>query len=420
MMLKILVFLFFIFHSCVADTTEWCAKHDYTKEIKPEDSASKIAKCSARFEELVSGRYTPGSSDRPSDLLPPWVNLTLARQGQEFAKKHEELLGGSAIFGLIFVLAFPGINEVLLFTNQSETAEKAAKRYGSTIEQVRSWYENTLKEGEDDNGALKTLLRVRGLHLAAAKSSKERLAENRTLIEPSLFESVKLDEEMWNAFKKDLDDSNIPATNRVWPSTYTGRQGEYVPVSQFQQAVTQFAFVGFPVLFPKRINLLDASDEDLWAFNHLWAVLGYAVGIDDKYNVALQPDLAATRAHYQKIFEQYYLPGMFNLDFHAKILLEAQLNGFRQLQPILTPKTLLLRLLKDIADIPAPNMAKVLSPEDHAKMLQYYVTGLKGFMEKIREYSPQQRKELLKKILPSPPLLLQKAKDRIDALRERA
>jgi len=71
------------------------------------------------------------------------------------------------------------------------------------------------------------------------------------------------------------------------------------------------------------------------------------------------------------------------LDFHTKVLLEAQLNGFERIEDIFTPKTLLLRLLRDIVKIPHSNMIRELSPRDHAKMLQFTAMGFRGFLKKI-------------------------------------
>lgn len=148
----------------------------------------------------------------------------------------------------------------------------------------------------------------------------------KPLINKELYERIQLDEGTWKAFETDLKNSNIPETSRKTPEAYVGRDGKFYSVNQFQQALTQFAFVGFHVLFPERLSIFNAKDEDLEAFNHLWAVLGYALGIDDEYNIALQPDLKTTKEHYQRIYEEWYLPALFNLHFHSKVLMEAQLK----------------------------------------------------------------------------------------------
>ncbi len=48
------------------------------------------------------------------------------------------------------------------------------------------------------------------------------------------------------------------------------------------------------------------------------------------------------------------------------------IKGFEKIDAILTPRTLLLRMLRDVVNIPVPNMVRVFSPKDHAKMLQFH------------------------------------------------
>lgn len=59
---------------------------------------------------------------------------------------------------------------------------------------------------------------------------------------------------------------------------------------------------------------------------HLWAVLGYAIGIDDKFNIALQPDLQTARRVYKEMFETFNIPNLFNMDEHTVALMEITLK----------------------------------------------------------------------------------------------
>lgn len=47
-------------------------------------------------------------------------------------------------------------------------------------------------------------------------------------------------------------------------------------------AMTQWAFVAPVILFPKTYGLGNATDELLDGFVHLWEVIGYSLGIEDK------------------------------------------------------------------------------------------------------------------------------------------
>lgn len=135
--------------------------------------------------------------------------------------------------------------------------------------------------------------RVRGFHLDIAASANAKFARDGFITPADHYESVPLTSVLNGPFFDDLNASDIPANQRIMPPSHWSN----MTVSPFNQqitALTQFAFIGYPILFADRLGIA-ASDEDLWALNHLWAVLGYAIGLDDVYNIALQPDLATTR-----------------------------------------------------------------------------------------------------------------------------
>ena len=55
-----------------------------------------------------------------------------------------------------------------------------------------------------------------------------------------------------------------------------------VHLNQFDMSLTQFAFSGLLVTYPERFGLHGNLERDLDAFCHVWAALGYALGIEDK------------------------------------------------------------------------------------------------------------------------------------------
>lgn len=55
-----------------------------------------------------------------------------------------------------------------------------------------------------------------------------------------------------------------------------------VHLNQFDMSLTQFAFSGLVVTFPERFGLHGNLDRELDAFCHVWAGLGYALGIEDR------------------------------------------------------------------------------------------------------------------------------------------
>lgn len=58
---------------------------------------------------------------------------------------------------------------------------------------------------------------------------------------------------------------------------------------------------------------------------HMWAVFGYAIGIEDQFNVALQPSLAAAKEYYQEMMKRFLYPSLFWMTKNpdAQLLYEA-------------------------------------------------------------------------------------------------
>jgi len=56
-------------------------------------------------------------------------------------------------------------------------------------------------------------------------------------------------------------------------------------VSQHDMALTQWAFVGPLLMFPKECGLHTATRDQLDDINYLWRVLGYLNGIEDRFNI---------------------------------------------------------------------------------------------------------------------------------------
>ena len=54
-------------------------------------------------------------------------------------------------------------------------------------------------------------------------------------------------------------------------------------ISQKDMAITQFTFMGFHLLMPEEFGIV-GTGQQLEDFNHLWRVIGYMLGTEDKYN----------------------------------------------------------------------------------------------------------------------------------------
>lgn len=127
------------------------------------------------------------------------------------------------------------IYEPLVATKKSSSVSHLFRRYLGTLTHVKSWYDGKIWISEDPS--FKSLMTVRNMH----KMVSDKLNRN---VEP----------------------------------------GQPVALSQYDMLVTQFGFIGLVLLFPQKYGI-KWRDHDLNCFLHLWRLIAYLLGIDDKYNI---------------------------------------------------------------------------------------------------------------------------------------
>lgn len=79
-------------------------------------------------------------------------------------------------------------------------------------------------------------------------------------------------------------------------------------ISQKDMAVTQFLFMGFQILLPNDFGVV-GSYEQFEAFNHLWRLIGYLLGTEDRFNCCGET-LEETRSRLQSILEDMLSPAL--------------------------------------------------------------------------------------------------------------
>ena len=188
--------------------------------------------------------------------------------------------------------SFPDIVPVLMSTNKSDTASRSNRRYLATMLHMKLWFE-ILAEPEAERTEpgvnsliLESLLNVRGIHHQIINQLKRKVPTEAAEGSPDRQEP---DTEFWEAVRQDLEASTIPKEFRDYPEAVKLRKAGVKPMSHLSMSLTQWMLGGPQVLFPEACGVHGASDEEFEAFNHFWAVLGYAMGMEDEYNVALQP-----------------------------------------------------------------------------------------------------------------------------------
>jgi ER-bound oxygenase mpaB/B'/Rubber oxygenase, catalytic domain len=62
-----------------------------------------------------------------------------------------------------------------------------------------------------------------------------------------------------------------------------------IALSPIAMTITVFGFMGYALVRPHLLDIKHASRENREGFIHLWAVIGYMLGIKDEFNMCLYP-----------------------------------------------------------------------------------------------------------------------------------
>jgi len=314
----------------------------------------------------------------------------------------------------------PEIAEVILFSvkahkESSNPMEKFSKVYTAAVGQFSLYSRDGLGEDSDTENVLTSIKNIRKRHLRVVELMTAEMdkSEYRNDLEQTA-DNYKLKyTKFWEALDKDVRAAESLEPYHDWPKSYSSTLDSAVPINQFTLAMAQWILCGLVVGFPEAVLIHSARDEDLIAFNHLFAVLGYALGIQDEYNVALQPSLEKQKKFSREILYHYFIPALFNSTKSSKMLVETiadslaaralpvaynvgtpikfwafslmkgnecnmttlpfllQAAGISETQVSVTMEGLMIRLLKDYVGIKADYLEEASSPETRA-FTQYY------------------------------------------------
>ncbi|GFY44299.1 DUF2236 domain-containing protein [Trichonephila inaurata madagascariensis] len=188
-----------------------------------------------RLEELRDGDSvtTPGG-DISKQEIPEWFDEQKFQRAKEIYRDHFAAINFGHLCGLLLSFYFTKNIKALLSTGESCSKNSLFHRYLMTIRHIQKWYEGNVWDVNDP--AHRSISIVRSMH---ARVGQKMAALNDGI----------------------------------------------VYVSQWDMAITQWAFVGPIVLFRSRVGLHGCSDEDYDAVIHFWRTIGYLLGIEDKYNL---------------------------------------------------------------------------------------------------------------------------------------
>lgn len=58
-------------------------------------------------------------------------------------------------------------------------------------------------------------------------------------------------------------------------------------ITQKDMALTQFGFMGFVMVKTEMMGIYNATREEMEALVHVWRVVGYVLGMEDRYSTEL-------------------------------------------------------------------------------------------------------------------------------------
>lgn len=104
-------------------------------------------------------------------------------------------------------------------------------------------------------------------------------------------------------------------------------------VSQYEMALTQWAFIGVLMLYPKACASHGLTESDLNLLNYFWRVIGFLMGIEEQFNLA-SGSLEECRALYKIVLDREYRPVLSQTPHPAPVGFEMAKGIVKALRPI--------------------------------------------------------------------------------------
>ncbi|KAJ8963283.1 hypothetical protein NQ318_018750 [Aromia moschata] len=212
--------------------------------------------------------------------LPPFYDEELFKKGQQFFYKHIFAFFVNKCLGLVAVLAVPSILRILMFTKMSNTCVTSYRRYMATIFHMMVWYDSDFKPGS----------------------------------------------RLWRSIEAVRDKHNS-ASRR-------GCTAGLVGITQKDMALTQFGFMGIALTRSKYIGIHEGTEEEWRAFLHVWRVVGYLMGIEDRFNLC-SGTVEETRQICDLLIDQVFRPHVEQKDKDFLAMSSYMVNGLWSMSPML-------------------------------------------------------------------------------------
>ena len=202
-------------------------------------------------------------------------------------------------------------SDILVLTQKTETKKKAFYRYIDTGYFMARWL---LGPPPWENEQMYKI--VNGYHKSAANKMRNLSKNQRQDKADELIAHLEAEEKM---LTNDPLDQAMLASVRGHPNSQRNHEihEEYIKsetvFSQFDMALVHIAFFGSVVVFPERFGAGKCTDESFECFLHMWRVIGYYLGVEDRFN-PVRTTLSETRKLLLEIGDELILPSVINMN----------------------------------------------------------------------------------------------------------
>lgn len=108
-------------------------------------------------------------------------------------------------------------------------------------------------------------------------------------------------------------------------------------INQRDMAVTQNSFMGHVVACHDTFGM-PYDPENFLALCHFWRVIGYMLGIEDRFNLCAGDNLAEIKSRSQAIFRHMIVPGMLHAPSDFQMMTDAYFEGLGGLSSEFEPE----------------------------------------------------------------------------------
>lgn len=112
-------------------------------------------------------------------------------------------------------------------------------------------------------------------------------------------------------------------------------------------AITQFGFIGYILLKHDKVGM-SRNHEDIEAFVHFWRVIGYMLGIEDRFNVCTD-SYETTVKRLDVILNDCLRPALDNTNEKFHEMTDALISGLWSFNPLLETDAFIF-LVKNMSD----------------------------------------------------------------------